>query len=895
MQEDLFGIFQPIVSADIDSLSDPSFRDWARRKLKEGTINNILVDLVRSGVAINTADALNLLNSHSASRRLFKGKPIITLTDLGLRPIKKFKINANGLTKNKSNPHGYLGVLSHVLMNRFCKGQSHNLAILNLQLPLFDYQRRNPEQLQFLDFKDDFMSGVSGDELVGVVKNIWSEASRAVGTPDFIESYYSSARFAEPLLKLVRVFAGVSVGSIFYEADAYEKWLWINAMLTWANAFINLAEGKLPRPTIYEIQALNRCLGMSGGRIDGVEVISSDKPSSFLGDGIDFDSIGQLACYLQRKPGLCLAEVGSSPAEAGANGAFRIIDWKFAIGDAVKVGGQFQRPMSPDEVKEKPIESHRMQVERYLTLGFLDELFACEGGFSSSSDFWNRETSIKEGLIVYLFPTSPPIIHKVALTAKERREVFVRDVVSHWEKAGPRSLIRGIDRQCRLLLSGRRDNGADRISVSDNDLIGGKDNALMPIIEVVNNHRVFLDGDKIIEDRNGKYVLHLERLVACIGSGAVKASSTFGLPRGGLICCPVHEDRTPSMSVRPQDGYFYCFARSCKISGRLALSLIPQEIQADVKPELWIRRKDLFKDLFVPDEHHNILEQAQLLLQGQFYDSEGERYVREQRGLDSDLAYEMGAGFGNSNVVSAILDQGLSLEELKKVGLIRFSSKVSSRKGLCPMLFERGLKLAEIKREIGKTADGKSTFGLPYFVLDGRITFPLKVRNRYANMYGRSVYPNAKVPHIKLSTDDSGIRHGAFNEEILYSDKCKEVIVAEGVFDAISVKQMFARDALAIIGTKNDLIVELLAQSGKDVAIALDNDPAGRADSERLKSIFSKSNKFKGKVRDFTQSFIDGLYGRELEIRYFGRADWRDLLDWDDWNTLLVKHGKWWS
>lgn len=884
MPEDLFGIFQPIVSADIDSLSDPSFRDWARRRLKEGTINDILVDLVRSGVAVNTADALNLLNSHSASRRLFKGKPIITLTDLELRPVKKFRTNTRGLPGDgKNNPHGYLGVLSHVLINRFCKGQSRNLAPLNLQLPLFEYQHRNAEQLQFLDFKDSFKTDLGDSNLVDLVRDVWDKASKTMGVEvhDFVESYYCSARFAEPLLNLVRVFAGVSVGPAFYNADAYERWLWINAMLTWANAFISLAEGKLPRPTIYEIQALNRCLGMSGGRIDGVEVVSADKPFSFLGDGVDFDSIGQLACHLQRK--------------LGANGALRIIDWKFAVGDAVRVGGQFQRPMSPDKVAEEPIESHRMQVERYLTLGFLDELFACEGGFSSSSDFWNRETSIKEGLIVYLFPTSPPIIHKVALTAKERREVFVRDVVSHWEKAGPRSLIRGIDRQCRLLLSGRRDNGADRISVSDNDLIGGKDNALMPIIEVVNNHRVFLDGDKIIEDRNGKYVLHLERLVACIGSGAVKASSTFGLPRGGLICCPVHEDRTPSMSVRPQDGYFYCFARSCKISGRLALSSIPQEIQADVKPELWIRRKGLFKDLFVPDEHHNILEQAQLLLQGQFYDSEGERYVREQRGLDSDLAYEMGAGFGNSNVVSAILDQGLSLEELKKVGLIRFSSKVSSRKGLCPMLFERGLKLAEIKREIGKTADGKSTFGLPYFVLDGRITFPLKVRNRYANMYGRSVYPNAKVPHIKLSTDDSGIRHGAFNEEILYSDKCKEVIVAEGVFDAISVKQMFARDALAIIGTKNDLIVELLAQSGKDVAIALDNDPAGRADSERLKSIFSKSNKLKGKVRDFTQSFIDGLYGRELEIRYSGRADWRDLLDWDDWNTLLVKHGKWWS
>lgn len=882
MQEDLFGIFKPVVPEDIDSLPDPSFRDWVESKLKEGTINDILAELIRSGAAVNTVDALNLLNSRSASRQLLTRKPVVTLTDLGLRPTRKFNINTRGLTGNgKSSPHGYLGTLSHVLMNRFCGGQSHNLVSPDLQLPLFDFERRNAEQLQLPKLKDDLVVDVSGSNLVNVIRGVWSEASRAIGASDFVESYYRSSRFADPLLKLTWLFAGTSVGPAFYDTDVYERWLWINAMLTWANAFINLAEGKLPRPTVYEIQSLNRNLGMSGGRIDGVEIISSRKSSSFLAGSTNFSSIGQLAACLQ--------------SGAEINGILRIIDWKFAVGDAVRASGRFQRPISPDEVEGKPIESHRKQVERYLTLGFLDELFAREGGFGGGSDFWNSKTSIREGLIVYLFPASPPITHKVVLTAEERREVFLRDVVSRWERAGSRALIRGIDRQCRLLLSGRQDNGVEKASAFDGDLIGGKDDASTPIVEVVHKHRIFLDRHDIIENRGGKYVMHLDRLIVCIRSGAIRASSTFNLPNGGLVCCPVHEDRTPSLSVRPQDGYFYCFSRSCKISGRLSLGSIPQEFQADIRAESWIKRKDLFKDLFVPDEHHNILKQAQTLLQSEFCDSEGERYVREQRGLDPDLAYEMGAGFGNSKVISALLDQGIPLEELKKVGLARFSSKVSSQRGLCPMLFKRGLKLSEVKRETGKTSDGKSIYGLPYFVLEGRVTFPLKVRERYANIYGRSVYPDARVPHVKLSTEDSGVRHGAFNEEILYSDRCKEVVVTEGVFDAISIKQMFYSEALAIIGTKNDLVVELLAQSGKDIAIALDNDMAGRADTERLKKLLLQARKFDGEVRDFTQSFIDGLYGQEFEARSSGRFDWRDQLDWDDWNTFLIKYRKWWS
>ncbi|OGN08614.1 MAG: hypothetical protein A3J46_02835 [Candidatus Yanofskybacteria bacterium RIFCSPHIGHO2_02_FULL_41_11] len=882
MQEDLFGIFKPVGLADINSLPNPSFRDWAQRRFKEGTLNDVLVGLVRTGVAVDTKEALKLLGIRSVTTRLPEKASLITLTDLGLNPVKKFNISAYPLyQKGEINLQRYLGGLSHALMVNFCRMQSSTSGTLkttNFQLPLFDYECREAEQPELVGLSEA-TDNINEDDLISALKRVWSEISETMKAPDFIEGYYRSAKHLETFLNLTQVYTGVIFRQEFYKTDIFGRWLWLNAMLTWANAFINLTEGNLPCPTIHEIRVCNRDLGISGGRIDGVEILSENKVFSGSVNDTKLASIGQIAKCLGGKPGAC--------------GALRVIDWKFAIGDMIKNKDSAKRPISPEAVSKSPFEKHRRQIERYLTLGFLDERFACKTNFNESDHFWNERTAIEEGLIVYLFPTSPPTIHRVSLTAEERRKVFVRDIASCWDEAGRQALIRQIDSRCRSLFSSRRethDKTAGQSCLPDQD-----PNCSLPIVSVVNRHRVFVDKDNIIEDRNGKYVLHLDRLISCMESGTLKASSAFTLPRGGLVCCPVHEDKRPSLSVRPLDGFFYCFARSCKISGRLLLNSMPREIQAVISPESWVKRKELFKDLFIPDEHHNVLKQTQLLLQEQFYESNGERYIREERGIDPDLAYEMGAGFGNSDVISVILDQGISLEELATVGLVRFSSRISSGRGLCPLLRRRGMSLGEIKKEIGRTAGDKTLYGFPYFALEGRVTFPLKVKMKYTNIYGRSVFPNAKVPHIKLSSENSGIRHGAFNEEIIYSEKCGEVVVVEGVFDALSLKQMFLLDSLAVIGTKNNLIAELMAQSGKNVAIALDNDHGGREDAVRLKKALLQSSKFKGKVRDFTQSFISGLYGRELEVRHRGLSDWRDTLDWDDWNTLLLRHGKWLS
>ena len=879
MQGDLFGALWPVTPVDIESLPDPSFRSWAQLRHREGTLNDILSSLVKKGLVANTDEALKILGSDTTAAGLLKKSLTVTLADLGLRPSKRFRTSESmNVRKGDLDPFIYLGVLGHAFIARLCRVRSLGTDLPVLQLPLFERGYQNPEQLTISDLEGAHNTVDTGGDIIKNLKKIWSQAGEAIENSNFAEGYFRSEQYLWPLLNLVQTFTGVLIKPVFNESSVLERWLWANSLITWANAIINLIEGNLPCPAVNEIQVIDRNLGINGGRIDGVEIISPDlKNTGLIGDS-GFVSVGHLAnCFGRNsKDDTCL----------------RIIEWKFAVGDSIRTRDNFSKPISLAEVEQAPLEKHRQQVERYLTLGYLDEYFIRNGNFGNGKDIWNEQSAIQEGLIVYLFPSSSPVIHKIALSAQGRKKVFERDMVSRWEEADYQALIRRVSSRCRFLFSGRH-NICDRTEAKQLNCFVKQEPVSPPITRVIDSHRTFLDSNNIIEDRNGKYVLHLNRLVACVKSGLVKTSSSFGLPRGGLVCCPVHKDEKPSLSVKPSEGFFYCFARSCKISGRLALGSIPREILAGINPESWARRKDLFKDLAVPDEHHNTLEQVQLRLQENFFGSEGERYVVEKRGLDPDLVHEMGAGFGTPNVISALLDRGITLEEMKTIGLVRFSSKVSSHGGLCQMLCKRGFKLSEVKKEIGKTTDSKPIYGLPYFVLDGRVTFPLKVKMRYTSIYGRSICPDAKVPHVKLYAGDSGIRHGAFNEEILYSDKCKEAVVAEGVFDAISLRQMFSHDAMAVIGTKNDLITELLAQSGKDVAIAFDNDRGGREDTKRLEKSLLQSPRFKKRVRDFTQLFISGLYGCELEARYAGEFDWRDTLDWDDWNTLLINNGKW--
>lgn len=878
MQDYLFDVFRPVTATDIDALPDPSFRNLAREKFRDGLLDVMLAKLVNGGIVGDTDDALRYLSSHNATlpQGTDEGLSRVTLSDLGIRKSHHNRLHTLLsppilFKTNPGNIYRQFGILSHDVLARLCGAGETNSQEENAQMQLFATKR----QSTFFQYAFGFIrdSAFGADENSRSLRSVWQEACAAIESGnDFFDSYHRSIAYVKPLMDAMRSTFHIPLPGFSNETLVHEKWLWLITLCTWANAFFALQEGKLPVPDVHEIQVLSRAVGLSGGRIDGVQILPADyRAGLHIGRG-DFGSIGEL-CHLLRQ-----TQKGGS--------TIRVIEWKFSVGDYVLPGDI----ICPEDIAVSPFRSHREQVERYLTFGPLDEYYTRNAGLQGYA--WEEETLIHEGYIVYLFPTAPPIIHRVALAPCERREVFLRDVVSHWGQGKVQALFKKFDRNSLLLFIGNGSGipqndaaAASKANAPDILFPENKRKESSPIVELIDRHRKFLGEHNIVEERSGSPVLHLDRLLGAIKSGLVKTSESFRMPEGGLVACPVHKEKTPSCSVRPREGFFHCFG--CHIAGRLTSESIPQDFRGTLNPEKWITRKELFGDFSVPEEHHQLLCETQRLLQEEFFGSDGERYVEEARKIDPGFAYEKGAGFGTARVITTLLDRGVSLAELTKVGLVRFSSHVSSAGGIYKVLRRRGMYLGDVRKEIGKAKDGKSLFGLPYFPLERRVTFPLTLRGKYTNIYGRSAYPDAKVPHTKLSTQDSQVRHGAFNEEVL-SSASREVGIVEGIFDALCVEKMFSLPALAVIGTTNKLIVELVVQSGKDVAVALDNDDAGRKSAVQMIKSLRALTRFKGKVRDFTQHFIEQQYGEELKLHHAGLLDWRDTLGWDDWNTLFI-------
>ena len=46
--------------------------------------------------------------------------------------------------------------------------------------------------------------------------------------------------------------------------------------------------------------------------------------------------------------------------------------------------------------------------------------------------------------------------------------------------------------------------------------------------------------------------------------------SHYGLKpdKGGMLCCPFHDDKTPSLKIYPETNTAYCFSSNCKTHGK---------------------------------------------------------------------------------------------------------------------------------------------------------------------------------------------------------------------------------------------------------------------------------------------------------------------------------------
>jgi len=278
--------------------------------------------------------------------------------------------------------------------------------------------------------------------------------------------------------------------------------------------------------------------------------------------------------------------------------------------------------------------------------------------------------------------------------------------------------------------------------------------------------------------------------------------------------CPFHDERSPSLSVDPENKVFHCFG--CGEGGDLFRFVeltegvdfrgaveflsdryaVPLEL-TDEDPRSAEKRKRRERLL-------ELLERTAAFYVRNFWESEEAAESRQYmaaRGLDEAMLREFRVGYAPSawdRVLVASREAGYSEAELVDAGLVARNEK-----------------------------------GNVYDRFRRRITFPLcDPRGRVLGFGARAVGADQKPKY--LNSSDNAVFHKGRNvyaADLARSAAAKagEVILCEGYTDVIAMHQAGLRNCVGLMGTAlTDDQVAALARLAPTVILALDADSAGQ-------------------------------------------------------------------
>lgn len=311
-----------------------------------------------------------------------------------------------------------------------------------------------------------------------------------------------------------------------------------------------------------------------------------------------------------------------------------------------------------------------------------------------------------------------------------------------------------------------------------------------------------LSSDKIEEVRErtdildviGQYV-HLER----------RGNTYFGL-------CPFHSEKTPSFSVTPSKGMYYCFG--CHKGGNVFTFLEEKE------------------NMTFPEAVEELANRAGIdLPQVEMSQEERKRQDRRSRLMDihKDAAtyfYKTMRSDEGERARRYFLDRGLSPETMQKFGLGYSGAKSDS--------------LYQYLKSKGYSDDLMKASGLVTYKEDrgphdrfwNRAMFPIMDPRRHVIAFGGRVMgtPGEHTPKYLNSpeTEIFNKRKTLYGMHIARGTRRKEFILCEGYMDVISMHQAGFDNTVASLGTALTAEnVEVLKNYRKPVLLSYDSDHAG--------------------------------------------------------------------
>lgn len=287
--------------------------------------------------------------------------------------------------------------------------------------------------------------------------------------------------------------------------------------------------------------------------------------------------------------------------------------------------------------------------------------------------------------------------------------------------------------------------------------------------------------------------------------------------------CPFHNEKTPSFTVYPENGSFYCFG--CGVGGDV-FSFVRQ-----------------IENLDYIDAVKLLAERSGITIPQDGYDDSMQKLKSTIFEINREAAK-----FYHSYLMSAegkwaldyLIGRGLSIATIKHFGI---GAAPDSWDGLIGHLKGLGYSIADM---LQANVVGKSQRGTYYDRFRKRVMFPIiNIRGKIIGFSGRAMPGDDKAGGKYVNTSDTPVYKKSENLfGMNFAKNCcdERVILVEGNMDVISLHQAGFENTVAALGTSFTAEqAKLLSRYTKEIVLIMDSDAAGQKAANRAAEILQNT------------------------------------------------------
>ena len=287
--------------------------------------------------------------------------------------------------------------------------------------------------------------------------------------------------------------------------------------------------------------------------------------------------------------------------------------------------------------------------------------------------------------------------------------------------------------------------------------------------------------------------------------------------------CPFHSEKTPSFTVYPENGSFYCFG--CGVGG-------------DV-----FSFTGLIENLDYMESIKLLAERSGIALPHDGYDDSIQKLKNKIYEINRETArfyHQYLMSPEGRWALDYLLSRGLKIQTIKHFGL---GAAPDSWDSLIRHLKDKGFTVSDM---ISANVVGKSQKGSYYDRFIKRVMFPIiNIRGNIVAFSGRIMPGEDKHVGKYVNTSDTPVykkSENLFGINFAKNSCAERIILVEGNMDVISLHQAGFTNAVAPLGTAfTSEQVNLLARYTKEIVLMFDADEAGQKAVRRAAQMLESS------------------------------------------------------